>query len=134
MKSIYRLENLGLLKDFAIFTVLKKIVLISILLIGLTFTSFAQNRPSGTGDPVTKMLKPYPIPASSVINFDFQYGYDRSYSLQIYNFMGKKVSEIGKVLPKFTVPLDEFYRGIYIYQLRDKNGKIIDSGKFQVVK
>ncbi len=48
--------------------------------------------------------------------------------------MGKKVSEIGKVLPKITVPLDEFYRGIYIYQLRDKNGKIIDSGKFQVVK
>ena len=80
------------------------------------------------------MLKPYPIPPRSVINFDFQYGYDRSYSLQIYNFMGKKVSEIGKVLPKITVPLDEFYRGIYIYQLRDKNGKIIDSGKFQVVK
>lgn len=122
------------MKDFAIFTLLKKIVYISILLIGLTFTSFAQNRPSGTGEPVAKLLKPYPIPATSVINFDFVYGYDKSYSLQIYNFMGKKINEVNKVLPKITVPLDEFYRGIYIYQLRDKNGKIVDSGKFQVVK
>ncbi len=122
------------MKDFAIFTLLKKIVYISILLIGLTFTSFAQNRPSGTGEPVAKLLKPYPIPATSVINFDFVYGYDRSYSLQIYNFMGKKINEVNKVLPKITVPLDDFYRGIYIYQLRDKNGKIVDSGKFQVVK
>ena len=122
------------MKDFAIFTLLKKIVYISILLIGLTFTSFAQNRPSGTGEPVAKLLKPYPIPATSVINFDFVYGYDKSYSLQIYNFMGKKINEVNKVLPKITVSLDEFYRGIYIYQLRDKNGKIVDSGKFQVVK
>lgn len=122
------------MKDFAIFTLLKKIVYISILLIGLTFTSFAQNRPSGTGEPVAKLLKPYPIPANSVINFDFVYGYDKSYSLQIYNFMGKKINEVNKVLPKITVSLDEFYRGIYIYQLRDKNGKIVDSGKFQVVK
>lgn len=122
------------MKDFTIFTLLKKIVYISILLIGLNFTSFAQNRPSGSGDPVAKLLKPYPIPATTVINFDFLYGYDRSYSLQIYNFMGKKVNEVNKLSPKITLPLDDFYRGIYIYQLRDKNGKIIDSGKFQVVK
>lgn len=113
---------------------LKKIFYILILFIGLTFTSLAQNKLQGPGDPVAKLLKPYPIPATTVINFDFLYGYDKTFSLQIYNFMGKKVNELTKISPKITLPLDDFYRGIYIYQLRDKNGKIIDSGKFQVVK
>ena len=36
--------------------------------------------------------------------------------------------------PRITIPLDDFYRGMYVYQLSDKDGKIIDSGKFQVVK
>ncbi len=48
--------------------------------------------------------------------------------------MGKKVNEFNKIPPMMTMPLDDFYRGIYVYQLRDKGGKIIDSGKFQVVK
>ena len=111
---------------------LKKFIYILILLIGITFTSFAQNKASG--DPIAKLIKPYPIPATTVINFDFLYGYDKSFSLQIYNFMGKKVNEMNNIPQKITVPLDDFYRGIYVYQLRDKNGKIIDSGKFQVVK
>ena len=113
---------------------MKRIFYILILFIGITFTSFAQNKTQGPGDPIAKLLKPYPIPATTVIYFDFLYGYDKSFSLQIYNFMGKKVNEVNKVLPKITLPLDDFYRGIYIYQLRDKNGNIIDSGKFQVVK
>jgi hypothetical protein len=48
--------------------------------------------------------------------------------------MGKRINEFNKIPPVFTMSLDEFYRGIYVYQLRDKGGKIIDSGKFQVVK
>ena len=113
---------------------LKKYYYILILFIGINFTSFAQNKTSASGDPVAKLVRPYPIPATTSINFDFLYGYDKSFSLQIYNFMGKKVNEVSKVSPKITLPLDDFYRGIYIYQLRDKSGKIIDSGKFQVVK
>jgi hypothetical protein len=113
---------------------LKKIFYILTLFIGITFTSFAQNKTQGSGEPVAKMIKPYPIPATTAINFDFLYGYDKSFSLQIYNFMGKKVNEVNKVPPRINIPLDDFYRGIYIYQLRDKDGKIIDSGKFQVVK
>ncbi len=113
---------------------LKKYYYILILFIGITFTSFAQNKTSASGDPVAKLVRPYPIPATTSINFDFLYGYDKSFSLQIYNFMGKKVTEINNVSPRINMRLDDFYRGIYIYQLRDKNGKIIDSGKFQVVK
>ncbi|MBL7702959.1 MAG: T9SS type A sorting domain-containing protein [Ferruginibacter sp.] len=113
---------------------MNKIVYILILLIGLNFTSFAQTKPSAQGDPIAKLIKPYPIPATTAINFEFQYGYDKSFSLEIYNFMGKKVNEFNKIPPIMTVSLEDFYRGIYVYQLRDKGGKIIDSGKFQVVK
>lgn len=35
---------------------------------------------------------------------------------------------------RLNFPLDGLYRGIYIFQLRDKYGKVIDSGKFQVVR
>jgi len=35
---------------------------------------------------------------------------------------------------KITVPLTEFYRGVYIFQVRDVQGNIVESGKFQVVK
>ena len=35
---------------------------------------------------------------------------------------------------KITVPLTDFYRGVYIFQLRDAKGNIVESGKFQVVK
>ncbi|MGB4843620.1 MAG: T9SS type A sorting domain-containing protein [Ferruginibacter sp.] len=113
---------------------LKKIVYILILLIGITFTSFAQTKNPAQGEPIAKLVKPYPIPATTSINFDFLYGYDKTFSIQIYNFMGKKIIEINKMLPRINLPLDEFYRGIYVYQLRDKQGKIIESGKFQVVK
>ena len=113
---------------------LKKIVYILILLIGITFTSFAQTKNPAQGEPIAKLVKPYPIPATTSINFEFLYGYDKTFSIQVYNFMGKKIVEITKMLPRINLPLDEFYRGIYVYQLRDKEGKIIESGKFQVAK
>ncbi len=42
--------------------------------------------------------------------------------------------DVKSVTPKINIDLTDFYRGVYIYQLRDRTGKIIDSGKFQVVK
>jgi hypothetical protein len=98
----------------------------------LSFTAKSQDRPGQ--DPATPVVKFYPNPASSMITFDFQRGYDKSLNLQIFNFIGKKVQEINNISPKTTVNLNDFYRGIYIFQLKDKNGKVIDSGKFQVSK
>jgi hypothetical protein len=48
--------------------------------------------------------------------------------------MGKKVYEIKKTPVRITINLEDFYRGVYIFQLRDSNGNIVQSGKFQVVK
>jgi len=97
----------------------------------LTVGAFAQGRTSGN---TTKIMNFYPNPASVVINFNYQRDYDAGFSLLIFNFMGKKVYELKNTPDRFTVNLDEFYRGIYIYQLRNRTGAVIESGKFQVVK
>lgn len=102
---------------------------------GLIYTSFAQNSASSAGpDPVIKVVKFYPNPATTVVNFEFQSRYKKNLLFQIYNFVGKKVAEIKSPTPKFAVALQDYYRGVYIFQIRDQNGQIIESGKFQVVK
>jgi hypothetical protein len=90
--------------------------------------------PTTVGSSFANIIKFYPNPATSIINFDFQKDYDRSYSFQIYSFVGKKVLELNNLAPKTIVNLNDFYRGIYIFQLRDRNGKVIESGKFQVAR
>jgi hypothetical protein len=117
------------------FTKLKKIIIISIVLFGLIFTSFAQNKIAASyGDPSAKLIKYYPNPATTAINFEFIRGYDKSFSLQLFNFMGKKVLEINTLSQLTNLSLNNFYRGVYIFRLSDKNGNVIDSGKFQVVR
>jgi hypothetical protein len=77
----------------------------------------------------------FPNPATSVINFEFiKSNPESTYTLQVYNFIGKKVSEIVVTNNRATVSLDNYFRGVYIFQLKDKTGKIIQSGKFQVAK
>ncbi|MCS3800022.1 T9SS type A sorting domain-containing protein [Niastella sp. OAS944] len=99
----------------------------------LSFTGKSQDRNPGQ-EPTPTIVKFYPNPATSIITFDFQSGYDKQLNLQIFNFIGKKVQEINNVTPKTIVNLNDFYRGMYIFQLKDKNGKVVDSGKFQVSK
>ncbi len=103
----------------------------------LSFTASAQLTRSAipaAADVREKVLKFYPNPAASNINFEFQKANDRGYTLQIYNFVGKKIVELTSLTPKTNILLNEFYRGVYIFQLRDRTGRIIESGKFQVAK
>lgn len=82
-----------------------------------------------------KLIKFYPNPASAVITFEFNKSAGNvSNSLQVYNFMGKKVYDIKNAPSRVSINLEDFYRGIYIFQVRDKNGTISQTGKFQVVK
>jgi hypothetical protein len=84
-------------------------------------------------DPIH--VKFYPNPATAYINFEFSKESDnKPYTLQIYNFMGKKVYENSTMDTKILVTLTEFNRGIYIFQLKDQNGTVVDAGKFQVNK
>ncbi|MCC6288682.1 MAG: T9SS type A sorting domain-containing protein [Chitinophagaceae bacterium] len=79
-----------------------------------------------------KIVKFYPNPATTNITFELPKG--SSYTLQIFNFMGKKVYEIKSTTTSNFVNLNDFNRGVYIFQLRDASGKIVESGKFQVSK
>lgn len=128
-------KSLLILNKKSNFTLLKKIFYIFIFTILFVSGSFAQNKIiAGSTEPAVKYMRFYPNPAVSVINFEFQKSFDKSFTFQVYNFIGKKVFDIKTSTPKINIPLTDFYRGVYIYQLRDKSGKIIDSGKFQVVK
>ncbi len=106
-----------------------------VLILSLQARSQSARTPATERPASTRVIKFYPNPATSVINFDIQKEDPQSsYNFQIFSFVGKKVFELGSVTSKTVVNLNDFYRGIYIFQLRDKNGKIIDSGKFQVSK
>lgn len=114
---------------------MKKLVYILTFILGISFTSFAQNKlDPDPGTQSAKFIRFYPNPAASVINFDFLRGYDNSYSLLIFNFMGKKVHEIKNTPSRINLNLEDFYRGVYVFQLKDKNGATLESGKFQVIK
>lgn len=111
---------------------MKRLFIISALILGFACKGFAQARVYVPGQ--ADMLKFYPNPASFFINFEFQRSYDRNYTLQVYNFMGKKVQEIKNTPNRLNLRLDDYYRGIYIFQLRDRSGRILESGRFQVIK
>ena len=115
---------------------MKQITFILILIIGINFTSFAQNRTFSDEVGVsTKYIKSYPNPAAALVNFEFQKGYNRNLSIQVLNSIGKKMFEAKNIPSLLSINLKEekFYRGIYIYQLIDKNGIIVESGKILVV-
>ncbi len=115
---------------------MKQINCILIFIIGINFTPFAQNTSLSNETGVqAKIIKSYPNPASTVVNFEFQKDYNSFYSIQVLNSIGKKMYEAKNIPSLFTINVKEekFYRGIYIYQLMDKNGIVVQSGKLLVV-
>ena len=76
----------------------------------------------------------YPNPARSFLQIQYKQPADVPEVLVVYNFLGKKQMEIAKPGNNLYIDLAEFRRGLYIFQFRDRNGRILDSGKFQVEK
>ena len=82
-----------------------------------------------------KLVNAFPNPATFFINFEFEANQNyKNYTLYIFSFIGKKMNDYMVDGTKITVPLDDYYRGMYVYQLRNQNGMIVQSGRFQVVK
>jgi hypothetical protein len=94
----------------------------------------AQSKPLSSIQPASRIVRFYPNPATSVINFDFIPGTEKNYNFQVFSFLGKKVIELNTFTLKTSINLADFYRGVYIFQLRDKSGRVVDTGKFQVSK
>ena len=118
------------------FATLKRILFILSIILLTTSAALAQTaRTSNVAANGIKSVRFYPNPATSFITFEFQTSANLSnYSFKIYNFIGKKIVEITNVTPRTILNLNDYFRGVYIFQLADRKGQIIESGKFQVVK
>lgn len=94
-----------------------------------------QSKASATAGIQSSIVRFYPNPATSVITFDFQKIYAKGYSIQIYNaILGRKMFDQLNMPERTSINLSDFSRGVYIYQLRDISGRMVESGKFQVAK
>lgn len=83
----------------------------------------------------SKVQRFYPNPASQYIHFQLDPSVDKSYTLEIYNFIGRKMSAQRINNSKTTIYFDDnYFKGLYIFQLKDRSGRIIESGKFQVAR
>ena len=101
----------------------------------MAFEGKAQSNKLPFGDGGNKIVKLYPNPATSRINFELQHSNnDEVYDLIVFSFLGKPIDQIKNLNAKTTVELDKYYSGVYIFQLRDRQGTLIESGKFNVVK
>ena len=103
-----------------------------ILLTAITSKGQAGHEPSPQS--IQRIVKFYPNPAVSFIKFEIQKNFDKGFTLQVINFIGKQVYEAKNINTTTTLDLSSFSRGVYIYQLKDQSGKVLESGKFQVSK
>ena len=113
---------------------MRKLYSIGLVLCTLLINSYVvDSTPFDNPADSAKIAHFYPNPATSYINFSFDKTVDKSYTLQVYNFIGRKMNDIRVSDAKLTINFDDnYFRGLYVYQLRDNTGKIVESGKFQV--
>ena len=109
----------------------RSISILSFVLL-LAIQSQGQSSRNNPVDGTERLVKMYPNPATSFITFDLQKDADKGLTIQLYSLIGKKMFESLNVKEKVTIPLQDFNRGVYIYHLIDRNGKLVESGKFQV--
>lgn len=79
-----------------------------------------------------KLITCYPNPAVSYISFKFDNNVQNTSKLFIYSFTGRKMNEFNITNNLIKITLENYYRGLYVYLLRDTEGNILESGKFQV--
>ena len=115
------------------FVLVIRILLISFILLTAVNSKGQSNR-EPSPDALQRILKVYPNPATTFTKFEFQKSFDKGYTLQVINFIGKQVYEAKNISSTTTLDLSSYNRGVYIYQLKDQSGKVIESGKFQVSK
>jgi hypothetical protein len=108
--------------------------ILSFILLIATHSQGQSSRTIPSSETNDRIIKLYPNPASTVITFDLQKGFQPGMTVQLYSFLGKKVMDIPTTGQKTTVNLTDFNRGLYMYHLVDATGKLIESGKFQVTK
>ncbi|HEV9035118.1 MAG TPA: T9SS type A sorting domain-containing protein [Puia sp.] len=86
-------------------------------------------------EPEHKVIKFYPNPAVSYITFELaRDANNKTFTLQIFSFLGRMVKNVPDISDKTTVQLSDLTRGLYTFQLKDETGRTTDSGIFQIIK
>ena len=116
------------------FVLVKRILLFVSIILLTAINSKGQSNREPSPDQLQRILKVYPNPATTFTKFEFQKNFDKGYTLQVINFIGKQVYEAKNISSTTTLDLSTYNRGVYVYQLKDQSGKVIESGKFQVSK
>lgn len=116
------------------FVLVKRPLLFLFIILLTAINSKGQSNREPSPDALQRILKVYPNPATTFTKFEFQKSFDKGYTLQVINFVGKQVHESKNISSTTTLDLSTYNRGVYIYQLKDQSGKVIESGKFQVSK
>lgn len=99
--------------------------------------AFAQSEPtrSDANTGTQRQVRSFPNPATTAVQFEFKQRIaQENTQLKIFNFLGKKVADFPRLSNSIRVDLSAFHRGIYIYQLTDARGRVLESGKFMVEK
>jgi Secretion system C-terminal sorting domain len=78
------------------------------------------------------IVKFFPNPAVNFITFEMKEPVERGSSLQVYSFLGRQVASVPVNAQRVTVNVSDYFRGIYVFQLRSPNGKVVETNKFQV--
>ena len=112
---------------------MKKFTWLIFMFLLLTAAGRAQDRLAQNNGNAARFIKFYPNPATTFINIELQKNLDKNYSFQVFNFSGKKMIDM-PVLGRTRIDLTSYTRGVYIFQLKDQNGKTIEAGKFQIEK
>ena len=115
---------------------MRRVLLLITLIISLSVFTDAQSPRLPSSETASPVLRFYPNPATTVINFDFQSNFEKGCALTIYNFMGQEVYSAKNIAAKTTVNLntDNFKRGLHFYRLYDASGKLLETNRFQVSK
>ncbi len=129
-----KLENV-LKLHLIIIVFLKGIIAISFFLLCGIGELFAQkNSPEQPIFPNNTHVRFYPNPATNFITFDIKEPIERGLVLQVYSFLGRQISSVPVNGSRVTLNLSQFFRGVYVVQLRSANGKVLETHKFQVSK
>ena len=106
----------------------------TILALFFTVLVAGQVKKTVSAEDNPRMVNVYPNPARSFVRIQYRFSGPAPRNLVIFDFAGKKQFEMIQPGNNVYIDLAEFRRGIYVFQFRDKNGQIIDSGKFHVEK
>ena len=114
---------------------MRKFITISIAFLFLSISGNAQTAREQGSVSIQPMVRLYPNPATSYIQIEWN-NQTRPANLQIFNgATGKRMLNVSiGGNESLRINLNDYTRGLYIFQLFQYNGSLIEVGKFQVAK